>query len=323
MAVITQVTLEEAQEFCKNLNLNIIALNGIIEGTENSTFLLEDSNNKKYILSLYEQGNLEDINFICNLQAFLNKNDLPVLAPKTHKNGDFFALLKNKPALVFDFAEGETYKELDINFGIQAANYLAKQHKITANYREKKAHLRYINYIEKKATALAPYLTEAEKLILDEELNLYQQELASANLPEAVLHGDLFRDNVFFISDNNKEKTPKLSAVIDFYNSCTGARLYDLAVLICDWSIDENSVLHTEIYDKILIEYKKIIKFSLEEEKLWQFMLRLVATRYWISRLLVMHIEDKSDRVAKDPNHFKKILINLKKQKHNKLRESL
>lgn len=315
MAVITQVTLKEAQEFCKNLNLDIVILKGIIEGTENSTFLLEDASCRKYILSIYEQGNLKDISFICNLQAFLNKNDLPVLAPKTHKNGDFFALLKNKPALVFDFAKGRAYKKLDINLAIQAATYLAKQHKITANYREKKTHLRYINYIEKKALALTPYLTETEKLILDEELTLYKQELANANLPEAVLHGDLFRDNVFFSEEQNKEKTPKLSTVIDFYNSCTGARIYDLAVLVCDWSIDEKSVFHPNIYNKVLIEYKKIIKFSLEEENLWHLMLRLVATRYWVSRLLVVHLEKKSERVAKDPNHFKKILINFRKIK--------
>lgn len=317
MAVITQLNLEQAQEVCKDLNLDIVDLQGIVQGTENSTFLIKDKEQKKYILTLFEQGNLEDIKFICNLQNYLQQQGLPVLSPKTHSNGEFFTLLKNKPCLVFDFAEGSQIKQLNSSAAEQAAIYIAKQHKATANYPQTKPHLRYISYLQEKSMALKPFLSEEEQKILDEEINLYQTKLETSDLPTSVLHGDLFRDNVFFANTDTTKNTQEhkeiqLSAVIDFYNSCTGVRIYDLAVLVCDWSIDEAGNFYKEIYAKILDAYKSVIDFTQAEQDAWTYMLRLVATRYWISRLLVVHLEEESERVAKDPNHFKNILLNFR-----------
>lgn len=315
MAVITQINLHQAQSLCEKLNINVKSLKGIVAGTENSTFLIEDADDKKYILTLFEQGGLEDINFVCNLQYFLNSKNLPVLVPKRHKNGDFYALLENKPCLVFDFAKGEPIVSINAQSAIEAAIYIAKQHQLTANYKEEKPHQRYISYVQKNRLALRPFLSKDEQKMLDEELEIYEKHLVNSDLPKAVLHGDLFRDNVFFEQKTreNSNENRKISAVIDFYNSCTGVRIYDLAVLVSDWSFDEKGNFDEIIYKEILKAYQSVINFTDAEKKSWHYMLRLVASRYWISRLLVVHLEEKSDRVAKDPNHFKKILVSFRK----------
>src|SRR3546814_2621497 len=50
-------------------------------------------------------------------------------------------------------------------------------------------------------------------------------------LPHAVIHADLFPDNVLMLGN-------EVSGLIDFYFSCTDIRAYDLAVTHSAWCFD-------------------------------------------------------------------------------------
>src|SRR5690606_40222046 len=56
-------------------------------------------------------------------------------------------------------------------------------------------------------------------------------------LPEAVLHGDLFRDNVLFDGHH-------LTGIIDFYNPFTGGTLYGVALCPDHWCLAERGRRH-------------------------------------------------------------------------------
>ena len=71
MAVYTEVSLSEAQEVVQPLG-KIIEFEGIKEGVENTNYLVKLSDNKKFILTLFEKRTEErDLPYFNNLMKLL------------------------------------------------------------------------------------------------------------------------------------------------------------------------------------------------------------------------------------------------------------
>ena len=63
-------------------------------------------------------------------------------------------------------------------------------------------------------TKIEGHLTTTNRALINDELR-FQANNHADDLPQGVIHGDLFRDNALFVDD-------QVSGILDFYSACNG-----------------------------------------------------------------------------------------------------
>ena len=76
-----------------------------------------------------------------------------------------------------------------------------------------------------------------------------------SDLPEGVIHADLFPDNVFFLGG-------KLSGLIDFYFACNDMLAYDVAVCLNAWCFETDGSLNVTKARALLAGYAGVRPFD-------------------------------------------------------------
>ena len=92
MAVYTKINNKDVLSLSNKFNIGkVIKFNGIKQGIENTNYLLK-TNNKKYILTIFEKRvKKKDLPFFMKLMDILNKKN--ITCPKPLKdNGTFFTV---------------------------------------------------------------------------------------------------------------------------------------------------------------------------------------------------------------------------------------
>jgi homoserine kinase type II len=126
-------------------------------------------------------------------------------------------------------------------------------------------------------------------------------------LPRGPVHGDLFRDNAMF---EDTPDGPRASGVLDFYFAGTDCLLFDVAVCLNDWCIDDATGALDPGRAHVLLEaYLAQRPCGPGERALLPAMLRAAALRFWLSRLADWHLPRQAQLlVPKDPGHFERVL---------------
>lgn len=150
------------------------------------------------------------------------------------------------------------------------------------------------------ASRLLSKLEADEQRLLNDELACQEQQ--QTVLPDGVIHADLFRDNVLFGEG-------RLMGMIDFYTASNGPLIFDLAVTVNDWCVDESGEIDPSRYKALLQGYASERTLSAQELEAWPIMLRRAALRFWLSRLVELHFPRPGEMaLIKDPGEFRRIL---------------
>jgi homoserine kinase type II len=99
------------------------------------------------------------------------------------------------------------------------------------------------------------------------------------NLPQGVIHADLFPDNVFFLGD-------KLSGVIDFYFACTDTLAYDVAICLNAWCFEADHSFNVTKGRALLKSYANVRALSGEKRAALPVLARGAAVRFLLTRLI-------------------------------------
>ena len=303
MSVYTIVSESEIQRFLEHYTIGeLVSYEGVGEGIENTNYFV-DTSNGKYVLTLFEQMSTQEIPQFLNLMAFYAEHQLPVPHPIADKQDDYLRILNQKPATLITRLTGSTIQTPSPAICRSLGLALGKMHMLSNQIKQwQQKNPRDFSWCLAVGEKVLPLLSPDEANLLQSELK-QQKQTSPEILPQGIIHADLFRDNALFNSD-------QLTGLIDFYYACNGAFLYDLAIIVNDWCIEDNQTIHTERYRALLAAYKSIRPFQEQEIDNWQNVLRCAALRFWLSRLqdklfprpgAITHI--------KDPDVFKNILL--------------
>jgi homoserine kinase type II len=97
------------------------------------------------------------------------------------------------------------------------------------------------------------------------------------DLPQGVIHADLFPDNVFFLGD-------ALSGVIDFYFACNDALIYDVAVALNAWCFETDHSFNITKGHALLKGYESVRPISPREREVLPLLARGSALRFLLTR---------------------------------------
>ena len=303
MSVFTPVERAQLEAFLDGFELGrLIDHSGIAGGTENSNFFVATEQGE-YVLTLIERGAVADLPFLIELLDLLQQAGLPVPYAIRDRQGRALQQLNQRPALLQPRLPGRHVEHSDSSHCLALGQMLARLHNATADSGLQQRSDRGLEWMSRETEALLARSEPGSRQLLQSMLPVLERLCRQRPaLPEAVLHGDLFRDNVLFDGHH-------LSGLIDFYNAFRGWALYDVAICVNDWCLTEGGGLDPRRAEALLAGYASQRRFTPLEAEHWPDLLRLAALRFWLSRQLAAdrHAEH-SGVLVKDPAHFQRLL---------------
>jgi homoserine kinase type II len=301
MSVFTPVTDAEASAFLARYSLGALeSLEGIAQGIENTNFFLTTTTGR-YVLTLFEKIPREDLPFYMGLMDHLARHDIVCPAPMRMDDGGFVGDLNGKPACIATRLPGAPRMSPTTSDCHAVGRILAAMHVAGVEYDEGLANGKGQAWREHFARLAAPKLSRAENALIDSE-NRYQAMHDDSVLPQGVIHGDLFRDNVLWDREGN-------GGVIDFYFACDDALLYDLAITANDWCTTPAAELDVTHTRALVAGYEELRPLTDLERELWPVMLRRAALRTWLGRIGYNHFpQDSHMTIPKDHDYSRRLL---------------
>lgn len=301
MSVFTPITTQELQAFLGHYAVGALQdFVGIEAGVENSNFFVNTSTGR-YVLTLFEQHSPNELSYFLQVMQHMARANLPIAAPIPTQAGSLLSECKGKPAALIMCLAGENLLTANLRQCAAMGELLAKIHLAGQSFALKRAPDRGHHWRLQTAKRLLPLVDAEDRVLLSTSLER-QQTLQLSDLPQGLIHADLFRDNTLFIHD-------QISGVLDWYYACYDCWLYDLAIVVNDWCCVHEGALDPERLVSCLSAYQRIRPLTLLEAAQWQLMLEAAALRFWLSRL-VAKLEPRVGSLVlqKDPLEFREKL---------------
>jgi len=308
MAVYTKFTKEDIESILQDYSIGYLnKFRGIPEGIENTNYFLL-VNNKKYILTVYEKRvKEEDLPFFSQLMSGLNQFGFKCPVPVLNKKNNSISNFKNKKLMIVSYIEGAAKDILNPENCKAVGAEAAKIHIITKNFKIKrqndlsiKSWRKIFNSVKDRCSNIHKDLPKLiESNLIDVEKNWPR------DLPQGIIHADLFNDNIFF-NEN------KFSGIIDFYFSCNDFYAFEIAICFNALCFDgsQNNLSFNVTKAKNFIDgYNEIRKLSDNEKKSIKVLSQGSALRFLLTRVFdaLNTVEDAIVKV-KDPMEYLKRL---------------
>lgn len=281
MAVYTDVAAEDLGAFLSGYDLGeLLAYKGIAEGVENSNFLVHTSRGY-FILTLYEKRVApEDLPFFLGLMEHLAARGLTCPQPVKNRRGEVLGKLAGRPAAIVTFLDGMWIRRPTATHCAAVGTALAELHLAGADFRLTRRNALSVagwrplyEAARERGDTLQPGLCPA----IAKELGALEAGWPH-DLPQGVIHADLFPDNVFFLGE-------RLSGLIDFYFACTDTLAYDVAICLNAWCFEPDLSFNVTKARAMLSAYAGRRRLTGAEYEALPILARGAAMRFFVTRL--------------------------------------
>ena len=283
MAVYTDVAADELAEFLSRYEIGeLLSYKGIAEGVENSNFLLHTSAGY-FFLTLYEKRVAkDDLPFFLALMGHLASHGIVCPQPVKTRNGETLGTLAGRPAAIIDFLEGVWPRKPNAAHCAAVGQALAKLHLAGHDFSMSRANALSVKGwrpLFDAAASRADELQHGLNGFIAAELDHLESGVWPENLPQGVIHADLFPDNVLFLGE-------RLSGLIDFTFACNDILAYDIAITLNAWCFEADHSFNVTKARAFLNAYGRERALSGAEQDALPLLARGAALRILLTRLV-------------------------------------
>jgi homoserine kinase type II len=280
MAVYTEVSDEDLARFIRPYDLgDLLSCKGIAEGVENTNYLVHTTKGA-FILTIYEKRvDPKDLPFFLGLMEHLSARGVTCPLPVRDAEGRVLNELSGRHAALVTFLEGMWPRRPKVDHCFELGKALARMHIAGEGFPLHRANalgLHGWRPLFDKFSARAGEISPELGQLISGELSFLEASWPN-DLPQGVIHADLFPDNVFFIGD-------ELSGLIDFYFACNDALAYDIAVSINAWCFEADSHFNAAKGHALLKGYDSVRRLSERERDALPVLARGAAMRFLLTR---------------------------------------
>ncbi len=254
-------------------------------GVENTNYLVaaEDARGShSLVLTLIESPPSATAWFLPTVLDRLQAAGLPTPQLRRTLSGAAAVMWSGRRVLLCGRIAGEHRTHVSAEDCAAIGRYMARQHRAMDDLcNAAPAHPRQAAWLHQQVDALAIRIPPWQHALLVDGLAQTDSLFARADyqaLPQAVVHGDLFRDNALFTAQG-------LSGVIDFHHAAVHKRVFDIAVAINDWCDDATLGISAARMQALLRAYDRITQLTTIEIALLPAFLSYAALAFSLSRL--------------------------------------
>jgi len=306
MSVYTELTHSDIESILSSYNLGALqSFEGIAAGIENSNFFI-NTEQGRFVLTIFERLDENELPYFMRLMRHLSARGLS--CPDVMQRNDDTLLFKlehqgeTKCGCIVSCLSGRTLDVLNETQLHASGKALAQLHLAGQDFEMQRQNPTGAAWLQEMVEQV---LTRCEKvygenavLLLQDELKQQQAYVCTA-LPEGVIHGDLFVDNILFDGES-------VSGIIDFYYAHTGPWMMDVAISLNAQAVvlgdDDVKRMHA-----FLKGYTSMRVLEPEEEASLPMLLRLSALRFWVSRLYdALFPREGAMTQVKDPKEYER-----------------
>jgi homoserine kinase type II len=303
VAVLTPIDDDEIRALLRAYGLgNLRMREGIAAGSVNSNFAIESSAGRVF-LRLYEEQALAGARKETAMLGRLARAGVLTPAPLRRLDGELVSVVRGKPAAIFPWKDGtmRCQGSVTVQDAWRVGEALAQVHVAGRKEAIESGRFRFEDLLVRLDRIEASGDVRFASLVPPLRAALARTHAArDRELPQGLIHSDLFRDNVLWSRDG------RIAALLDFESACLGTYAYDLMVTVLSWCFGDD--LEPRLSTAMREGYESVRKLSEAEKNSLCVEGAFGALRFAITRITdyAMRAGTDGPRTLKDWQRFMK-----------------